>query len=320
MDVRDEYIDAEPHEKATFSSRWSATRSSCMMMVRPATGTTERIHNVTFQWLTSRRGPKAEPRTVPSRPPVSSKYRAQPKYNVFAFLQIMFYEQFKLFFNLCFLPISLSRFVPALGTDDDDSSHGLLEDSLPPTRAVPSCSIRVGDPVLFEKNRRVSADLVLLRTDQLDGETDWKLPVAVLATQKLPSDQELLNLDAEVHHTSTRLTSPTFSAHTQVSAADARMKDIHSFIGAFTINTPSRVSLNEVPIVQVSTVEPLSVEVLWENTVLAEGSAIEFVDYTAPEARGVMNTSHSETKVGLLDSEIRCDAATLLGLSSGGEC
>lgn len=57
--------------------------------------------------------------------------------------------------------------------------------------------------------------------------------------------------------------------------------------------------------VQVPTVEPLSVEnVLWANTVLASGSAIGFVVYTGPETRGVMNTSHPQTKVGLLDLEI----------------
>jgi magnesium-transporting ATPase (P-type) len=81
-------------------------------------------------------------------------------------------------------------------SDDDELSHSLLESSLPPTRAVPSSSIRVGDLVLLEKNQRVPADLVLLRTsdssgtcfirtDQLDGETDWKLRVAGTATQKL---------------------------------------------------------------------------------------------------------------------------------------
>ncbi|KAH9952667.1 hypothetical protein BC827DRAFT_237617 [Russula dissimulans] len=134
-------------------------------------------------------------------------------YNIFTFLQIMFYDQFKFFFNLSFLLVALSRFVPALGTGgvisfsefvnhhhlrhdpaslvgflvtyiaylcsslqwvkslrrlraqsrprsqlcalpsaDDDLSHGLLEDSLPPTGTVPSSSIRVSDLVLFEKN------------------------------------------------------------------------------------------------------------------------------------------------------------------------
>lgn len=57
--------------------------------------------------------------------------------------------------------------------------------------------------------------------------------------------------------------------------------------------------------VQVPTVEPLTAEnVLWANTVLAAGSAVGFVVYTGSETRAVMNTSHPETKVGLLDLEI----------------
>ena len=54
-----------------------------------------------------------------------------------------------------------------------------------------------------EKGSRVPADMVLLRTtehsgscfirtDQLDGETDWKLKIAIPATQKLGGDEELL--------------------------------------------------------------------------------------------------------------------------------
>lgn len=44
--------------------------------------------------------------------------------------------------------------------------------------------------------------------------------------------------------------------------------------------------------------------VLWANTVLAAGSAVGFVIYTGRETRAVMNTSHPETKIGLLDLEI----------------
>ena len=80
----------------------------------------------------------------------------------------------------------------------------------PHTRSVPSSSIRVGDLILLEKNQRVPADLVLLRTsdssgtcfirtDQLDGETDWKLRAAVPTCQKLHSDRDLLSLDAEIY-------------------------------------------------------------------------------------------------------------------------
>src|ERR1700722_4256345 len=78
------------------------------------------------------------------------------------------------------------------------------------TRAVPSSSLRVGDLVHLEKNQRVPADVVLLRTseasgtcfirtDQLDGETDWKLRVAVPACQKLRAEQDLLSIDAEIY-------------------------------------------------------------------------------------------------------------------------
>jgi Phospholipid-translocating ATPase N-terminal len=38
------------------------------------------------------------------------------KYNVFTFLPLVFYEQFKFFFNLYFLLVALSQFIPALKT------------------------------------------------------------------------------------------------------------------------------------------------------------------------------------------------------------
>lgn len=76
-------------------------------------------------------------------------------------------------------------------------------------RSVPSSSLRVGDLIRLEKNQRVPADMVLLhtsdasgtcfiRTDQLDGETDWKLRVAVPECQKLSVD-DIVRLDAEVY-------------------------------------------------------------------------------------------------------------------------
>lgn len=77
------------------------------------------------------------------------------------------------------------------------------------TKLVPSSSIRVGDLIRLEKNQRVPADVVLLhtsdasgtcfiRTDQLDGETDWKLRVAVSECQKM-AEKDLVQLDAEIY-------------------------------------------------------------------------------------------------------------------------
>ncbi|KAG6833415.1 hypothetical protein H0H87_007400 [Tephrocybe sp. NHM501043] len=259
------------------------------------------------------------------------------KYNAFTFLPIVFYEQFKFFFNLYFLLVALSQFVPALkigyivtyiaplafvlfvtmgkeAYDDykrnlrdreansqkylildrppDDSSALSRTEAYLYTRSVPSSSLRVGDLIHLEKNQRVPADLVLLRTsdssgtcfirtDQLDGETDWKLRVAVPECQKL-EEAALTQLDAEIY-------------------ADSPIKDIHTFIGTFTLNhPPSNGSSESAP-----SVSPLTVEnVLWSNTVLAAGSAVGMVVYTGPETRAVMNTSHPETKIGLLDLEI----------------
>lgn len=59
---------------------------------------------------------------------------------------------------------------------------------------VPSSSLRVGDIVVVHKDERVPADMILLktreesgeifiRTDQLDGETDWKLRHALHSTK-----------------------------------------------------------------------------------------------------------------------------------------
>ena len=95
-----------------------------------------------------------------------------------------------------------------------------------------------------------------------------------------------------------------------VALADAPMKDIHTFVGTFTLNRPVPETLSDastsVPLHPLPpSVSPLNVEnVLWANTVLAAGSAIGFVVLTGSETRAVMNTSHPETKVGLLDLEI----------------
>ncbi|KAJ7583625.1 hypothetical protein C8J56DRAFT_214008 [Mycena floridula] len=301
---------------------------------------------------------KDKSRTVPFRPPDKFRSRFPPnivknqKYNIFTFLPIVFYEQFKFFFNLYFLLVALSQFIPALkigfiatyiaplafvlfvtmgkeayddykrhlrdreansqkylvleppSTSTEDSSALLSSylDTHANTRSVPSSSLRVGDLVRLEKNQRVPADLILLhtsdasgtcfiRTDQLDGETDWKLRVAVPECQKL-EERALVRLDAEIY-------------------ADAPIKDIHSFIGTFTMNSPppmapSQSVTDAVPLQSIPpSISPLTAEnALWSNTVLAAGSAVGFVIYTGPETRAVLNTSHPKTKTGLLDMEI----------------
>lgn len=105
--------------------------------------------------------------------------------------------------------------------------------------------------------------------------------------------------------------------------ADPPIKDIHSFVGTFTFNKPpaaaaSLIDPEAVPMESLApTILPLTAEnVLWANTVLAAGSAIGFVIYTGSDTRAVMNTSHPETKTGLLDLEINRLAKVSVGSQS----
>ncbi|KAG1130842.1 hypothetical protein G6F42_003793 [Rhizopus arrhizus] len=241
------------------------------------------------------------------------------KYNILTFIPIVLYEQFVIFFNLYFLLVALSQLIPALkigyiltyfgplcfvltitvskeALDDyqrykrDKEANSQLYCRLTSTgnQNIPSSKIRVGDLLYVNKDQRVPADMILLRTteetgasfirtDQLDGETDWKLRLAIPSLQRLNSDQDLLNIKGHIY-------------------ADAPHKDIHNFVG--TINIFDETAGLE-------RLEPLGVEnTMWTNTILASGSALGFVIYTGKDTRAVMNTSHPKTKVGLIDSEI----------------
>ncbi|XP_065389670.1 probable phospholipid-transporting ATPase IIB isoform X10 [Macaca fascicularis] len=162
---------------------------------------------------------------------------------------------------------------------------------------VKSSDIQVGDLIIVEKNQRIPSDMVFLRTsekagscfirtDQLDGETDWKLKVAVSCTQRLPALGDLFSISAYVY-------------------AQKPQMDIHSFEGTFTREDSD-------PPVH----ESLSIEnTLWASTVVASGTVIGVVIYTGKETRSVMNTSNPKNKVGLLDLELnRLTKALFLAL------
>lgn len=241
------------------------------------------------------------------------------KYNIITFLPMVLFQQFKFFLNLYFLIMATSQFVPDIKIGylytywgplcfvllvticreaiDDLRRHKrdqevnnqkckrLLKDKNKPFEIVAAHKLRVGDLIIVDKDERVPADLVLLRTsensgtvfvrtDQLDGETDWKLRLAVPATQKLDNDSQLFEINANIY-------------------AEKPQKDIHSFIGTFT------------RLDSVNSDESLDLEnTLWTNCVIASGQATGVVIYTGPETRSVMNNSQPRSKVGLLDLEV----------------
>lgn len=151
---------------------------------------------------------------------------------------------------------------------------------------IQSKNLKVGDLVRLHKDRRIPADMILLqssdangeafiKTDQLDGETDWKLRIACSATQPITDVNKLTN------NLSLIVDKPT--------------KSIHQFQGKAILHQDSS---------NTKTI-PLSVDqTLWANTVLASGTAIGIVVYTGVETRQMLNTTMSGVKIGLLELEI----------------
>ncbi|XP_052753716.1 probable phospholipid-transporting ATPase IIB [Galleria mellonella] len=149
---------------------------------------------------------------------------------------------------------------------------------------VPASALRVGDIVILHKGQRVPADMILLRTnetmgtvfirtDQLDGEIDWKLRIPLPSTQKLPTDAHLLDINAQIF-------------------IEKPEKDIHSFIGTCT-----RLDEEEN--------DSLDIEnTLWSGCVVASGQATGLVIYTGSETRSVMNNATPRSKIGRLDLQV----------------
>ncbi|XP_062060350.1 probable phospholipid-transporting ATPase IIA isoform X1 [Lepus europaeus] len=284
------------------------------------------------EWLRCCGGGDPRPRTVWLGHPEKRDQRYprnvinNQKYNFFTFLPGVLFNQFKYFFNLYFLLLACSQFVPemrlgALYTywvplgfvlavtiireaveeircyvrDKEVNSQVYSRLTARGTVKVKSSSIQVGDLIIVEKNQRVPADMIFLRTsekngscflrtDQLDGETDWKLRLPVAGTQRLPTAADLLQVRSYVY-------------------AEEPNIDIHHFVGTFTRED------SDPPVS-----ESLGIEnTLWAGTVVASGTVVGVVLYTGRELRSVMNTSNPRSKIGLFDLEVNCLTKILFG-------
>lgn len=170
-----------------------------------------------------------------------------------------------------------------------------------------SRDLRVGDILVLRKDQRVPADVVILksisndvgeeeedagtageafiRTDQLDGETDWKLRIAPTLTQNMSPTQ--------------------FEGLTITAAAPSR--EVNTFVGSLQYKGAPTSYDPANPVEQYSTQSTgLSIDnTAWSNTVLASNSTtICAILYTGPETRAALSTSRSRSKTGLLEDEI----------------
>lgn len=171
------------------------------------------------------------------------------------------------------------------------------------TKTVKSKDIKVGDVLVLKKDKRVPADVVILksmsndssepdvtgetfiRTDQLDGETDWKLRVSPGLSQTL-SVEDFASISI---------------------TASAPSKDVHNFLGTVGIDKFSHnPSGSTSSLLTADTSQPLNIDnTAWANTVIASNSTIfAAVIFTGPQTRQALSTSKARSKTGLLEEEI----------------
>ena len=151
-----------------------------------------------------------------------------------------------------------------------------------------AADLQIGDIIELNKDNRIPADIIVLktfndtednqafiRTDQLDGETDWKLRKAPGITQE-KSERDLVYMNGYIQY-------------------EPPSKLIYNFEGVLK-------SQNDQGVMQK---EPLNLEnTMWASTVLASQKIIGIVIYTGKETRAQMNSSTPKLKIGILDQEL----------------
>jgi len=206
---------------------------------------------------------------------------------------------------------------------ESDKKNGIIK------RKIISQDIKIGQLLEINQNERIPADMIVLktfeesgtvyiRTDQLDGETDWKLRKAPGLTQTLdlealfdlkgylefdpPSKmiyefKGVLNVyDEKIYAGAVNLNDNksdivNSNSNTKSNSPDKPRKS--SNIDNFNLNNSGSIK------------EPLSLEnTMWASTILASKKALGLVIFTGREMRFQMNSSNPKTKKGALDLEL----------------
>lgn len=250
------------------------------------------------------------------------------KYNVITFVPKILYQQFKYFFNLYFLGITISQCIPILRVgllftyiaplvlvlavtmikEFVDDIQRVVRDravnrekyqrlridakTINDVEQVMAQDISVGDILVLRSGQRVPTDCVILhlqndgnnveecfiKTDQLDGETDWKMRKPLGFTQGKGVGY--------LRDVQTRAIFEIESAH----------KDIYGFRGR----------ANYVERDNSITTESISLEnTIWSSTVIASPSTtVALVVYVGSESKARLNTNAPRMKTGIFDKEI----------------
>lgn len=195
-----------------------------------------------------------------------------------------------------------------------------------------SRDLKVGDVLKLGKNQRVPADVIILksnpadaiieavsdenagdslaaetfiRTDQLDGETDWKLRIPCSLSQKIEVS-ELRKIRVTASAPSQKVNEFIGTA-TLTSSANAY--DPHLFKNEDGDKQNGNVEdggEDHTEAGQASISVPLGIDnTAWANTVLASNTTtLAVIIYTGKQTRSAMSTTQSRSKTGLLEMEI----------------
>lgn len=139
-----------------------------------------------------------------------------------------------------------------------------------------------------------------IRTDQLDGETDWKLRLASPLAQTLPtSDYQRLKITAE--KPSKRVNDFVGTIELLPQTQDKAAYDPHIASNGHPPENAEAAGEGEL-----SRSSPLTIDnTAWANTVLASSTTVHAaVIYTGPQTRAALSTSMPRSKTGLLEIEI----------------
>ena len=258
------------------------------------------------------------------------------KYNLITFFPLALFNQFRYFNNQFYLLMAISQFIPELKVgflfsyvapltfvlfvtllreaiddikrykrDKEQNSQVFIRIDMNGNKKIFSKDIQIGDLIEINKGQRIPADILIIKsydkniyikTDQLDGETDWKLRKAIPYFQNLKLENEE-NLE-EIF-----LTDCSF-------IIEPPSKKIYDFNGVLEINSTGQI-LNQQNIMK----EPLSCDnTMWMNSILASKKIIGLVIYTGKETRAEMNSQLPKNKVGELDKEVNYFSKFLFGL------
>ena len=195
---------------------------------------------------------------------------------------------------------------PSVSSSESGSSEEselLVESIDEPSVTSTSISSREPEQSISSQTFNSSADggsggETFIRTDQLDGETDWKLRLASPLTQSLD---------------------PRCFTRLKI-VAGKPSKEVNEFIG--TVEYAPQSTL--LPTTgdgkdgdQTTRTAPLTIDnTAWANTVLASNATVlAVVVYTGAQTRQALSTSPSRSKAGLLEHEINNLTKILCGLT-----